>query len=102
MLRIRSFPSTEIYLINTGRANTRAFRGLRQKGRHSTSRSETGASSSVIIPAPRLASLSPVSLSRTLPIPTKLSTLSERSRPRVPVQAVHLFRAKPSGLERGS
>ena len=31
-------------------------------------------------------------------IPTKLSTHSERSRPGVPGQAVHRFRAKPSGL----
>ena len=32
----------------------------------------------------------------------KSSTCSGRSRPPVPGQAVHRFRGKPSGLERGS
>ena len=40
--------------------------------------------------------------SNALPIPTKSSTHSEPSCPSVPGEAVHLFRAKPSGLERGS
>ena len=35
---------------------------------------------------------------RHLPIPTKLSTHSERSRPAVPGQVVHRFRGKSSGL----